>query len=47
MALLQPQQTLQQWFILDFEDNGGYYEVEVDMVGSHAGAGDCIQKYVI
>lgn len=36
MALLQPQQTLQQakWFILDFEDNGGYYEVEVDMVGS-------------
>lgn len=36
MALLQPQQQQQQqrnWFSIDFEDDGGIYEVEVDMVG--------------
>lgn len=37
MALLQPQQQQQQqqrdWFFIDFEDDGGIYEVEVDMVG--------------
>lgn len=36
MALLQPQQQQQhqqKWFFLDFEDDGGIYEVEVDMVG--------------
>lgn len=33
MALLQPQQQ-QSWFFLDLEDDGGIYEVEVDMVGA-------------
>ena len=39
MALLQPQQQQQQqlqqanWFFIDFEEDGGIYEVEVDMVG--------------
>lgn len=35
MALLQPQQQQPQknWFFIDFEDDGGMYEVEVDMVG--------------
>lgn len=35
MALLQPQQhqTQSNWFFIDFEDDGGIYEVEVDMVG--------------
>lgn len=38
MALLHPQQQQQQqkqgnWFVIDFEDDGGAYEVEVDMVG--------------
>lgn len=37
MALLQPQQQQQQeernWFFIDFEDDGGLYEVEVDLVG--------------
>lgn len=35
MALLQPQQQ-QDWFFLDFEDDGdgGLCEVEVDMVSS-------------
>ncbi|KAM6921845.1 mitochondrial adenyl nucleotide antiporter SLC25A24 isoform 2-T2 [Xenentodon cancila] len=34
MALLQRQQPRQQgnWFFLDFEDDGGIYEVEVDVV---------------
>ncbi|GLD49583.1 calcium-binding mitochondrial carrier protein SCaMC-1 isoform X1 [Lates japonicus] len=35
MALLQPQQQQhhqQKWFFLDFEDDGGIYEVEVDVV---------------
>lgn len=37
MALLQPQQQQQKqgkWIFIDFEDDGGIYEVEVDMVGS-------------
>lgn len=36
MALLQPQQRQQEqgnWFFIDFEDDGGFYEVDVDMVG--------------
>ena len=36
MALLHPQQQQQQqmsWFVIDLEDDGGFYEVEVDMVG--------------
>ncbi|TWW58262.1 Calcium-binding mitochondrial carrier protein SCaMC-1 [Takifugu flavidus] len=33
MALLQPQQQQQQnWFFIDLEDDGGIYEVEVDVV---------------
>lgn len=37
VALLQPQQQQQQrrnWFFIDLDD-GGVYEVEVDMVGGH------------
>lgn len=38
MALLQPQQQQQQhqgtWFYIDFEEDGGIYEMEVDLVGS-------------
>lgn len=36
MALLHPPQQQQQqtkWFFFDLEDDGGFYEVEVDMVG--------------
>lgn len=38
VALLQRQQQQQQqeerkWFFIDFEDDGGLYEVEVDLVG--------------
>lgn len=36
MALLQPHQQQQQqrnWFVIGFEDDGGIYEVELDMVG--------------
>lgn len=35
MALLPPQQQ-RNWFFIDFEDDGGIYEVEVDVVGSCA-----------
>lgn len=34
MAVLQPQQQQANWFFLELEDDGGFYEVEVDMVGS-------------
>ena len=33
VALLQPQQHQGNWFFVEFEDDGGIYEVEVDMVG--------------
>lgn len=33
VALLQPQQQERNWFFIDFEDDGGLYEVEVDLVG--------------
>lgn len=36
MALLQPHQQQQQqgnWFVIGFEDDGGIYEVELEMVG--------------
>lgn len=36
VALLQPQQQQQEernWFFIEFEDDGGLYEVEVDLVG--------------
>lgn len=32
MALLQPQQE-RDWFVISFEDDGGIYEVKVDVVG--------------
>lgn len=34
VALLQPQQQEERnWFFIEFEDDGGLYEVEVDLVG--------------
>lgn len=40
MALLQPQQQQANWFFLELEDDGGFHEVEVDMVGSNIGTGE-------
>ena len=34
VALLPPQQQHRNWFFIDLDD-GGVYEVEVDMVGGH------------